>query len=88
MELVRLAGDAYAPRVDEHKRDGPSLRIHGAARTMAQLRQPLQPDRPARASEALKAAWKTRKTPADDLWRRARARLGVCVLTSRLFLDE
>lgn len=72
IKMVQMAGDAYALGIDEHERDGARLRIYSAAKTVADCFKHRNQIGLDVAIEALKAAWKTRKASADDLWRHAK----------------
>ncbi|MGF0669320.1 type IV toxin-antitoxin system AbiEi family antitoxin domain-containing protein [Stenotrophomonas maltophilia] len=72
IKMVQMAGDAYALGIDEHERDGARLRIYSPAKTVADCFKHRNQIGLDVAIEALKAAWKTRKASADDLWRHAK----------------
>ena len=72
IKMVQMAGDAYALGIDEHERDAARLRIYSAAKTVADCFKHRNQIGLDVAIEALKAAWKTRKASADDLWRHAK----------------
>lgn len=72
IKMVQMAGDAYASGIDEHERDGARLRIYSAAKTVADCFKHRNQIGLDVAIEALKAAWRTRKASADDLWRHAK----------------
>ncbi len=67
VRMVQVTGDAYTEGVEEHQRDGVTLRVYGAARTVVdcfKFRNKIGLDV---ALEALKDAWRSRKVTMAEL---------------------
>lgn len=73
VKMVQMTGDVYAAGVEEHLRDGVKLRVYGAAKTVVDCFKHRNKIGLDVALEALKDAWRMRKSSADDLWRYAQA---------------
>ena len=72
IRMVQMTSDAHAAGIEEHPRDGATLRVYSAAKTVAdcfKYRNNIGLDV---ALEALKDAWSARKASADELWRYAK----------------
>lgn len=71
IRMVQMAGDVHATGIEEHRRDGVTLRVYSAAKTVADCFKHRDKIGLDVAMEALKDAWRARKASADDLWRYA-----------------
>jgi len=72
LRMVQMTSRAYTAGIEEHERDGVTLRVYNAAKTVAdcfKYRSRIGLDV---VLEALKDAWATRKASADDLWHYAK----------------
>lgn len=67
-----MTGDAHAAGIEEHRRDGVTLRVYSAAKTVVDCFKHRNKIGLDVAMEALKDAWMARKASADDLWRCAK----------------
>ncbi|HQQ68743.1 MAG TPA: type IV toxin-antitoxin system AbiEi family antitoxin domain-containing protein [Alicycliphilus sp.] len=72
IKMVQMTGDVYAAGVEEHQRDGVTLRVYGAAKTVVDCFKHRNKIGLDVALEALKDARAKRKATADDLWRYAK----------------
>lgn len=62
-----MTGDNYAAGIEEHRRDGMTLRVYSAAKTVVDCFRHRNKIGLGVALEALKDAWMTRRAFADDL---------------------
>lgn len=72
IKMVQMTGDVYTAGVEEHQRDGVTLRVYGAAKTVVDCFKHRNKIGLDVALEALKDARAKRKATADDLWRYAK----------------
>ena len=72
LKMVQMTGDVYAAGVEEHQRDGVTLRVYGAAKTVVDCFKHRNKIGLDVALEALKDARAKKKATADDLWRYAK----------------
>ena len=72
VRMVQMTGEVYTAGIEEHLRDGVTLRVYGAAKTVVDCFKHRNKIGLDVAMEALKDAWRMRKASADDLWRYAR----------------
>lgn len=72
IKMVQMTGDVYAAGVEEHQRDGVTLRVYGAAKTVVDCFKHRNKIGLDVALEALKEARAKKKATADDLWRYAK----------------
>ncbi|MFT3813442.1 MAG: type IV toxin-antitoxin system AbiEi family antitoxin domain-containing protein [Acidovorax sp.] len=72
IKMVQMTDDVYAAGVEEHQRDGVTLRVYGAAKTVVDCFKHRNKIGLDVALEALKDARAKRKATADDLWRYAK----------------
>jgi len=72
IKMVQMTSDVYAAGVEEHQRDGVTLRVYGAAKTVVDCFKHRNKIGLDVALEALKDARAKRKATADDLWRYAK----------------
>jgi len=68
IKMVQMAGDVYVAGVEEHQRDGVTLRVYGAAKTVVDCFKHRNKIGLDVALEALKDARAKQKATADDLW--------------------
>lgn len=73
IKMVQMTGEAYTAGVEEHVRDGVTLRVYGAAKTVADCFKHRHKIGLDVALEALKDLRAQRKATTDDLWRHAKA---------------
>ena len=73
IKMVQMTGDVYTAGIEEHLRDGVTLRVYGAAKTVVDCFKHRNKIGLDVALEALKDAWRMRKASADELWRYAQA---------------
>lgn len=85
IKMVQMTGDVYTAGIEEHLRDGVTLRVYGAAKTVVDCFKHRNKIGLDVALEALKDARAKRKATADDLWRYAK----ICRVTNviRPYLD-
>ena len=72
LKMVQMTGDVYAAGVEEHQRDGVTLRVYGAAKTVVDCFKHRNKIGLDVALEALRDVRAKRKAMADDLWRYAK----------------
>lgn len=72
IKMVQMTADVYAAGVEEHQRDGVTLRVYGAAKTVVDCFKHRNKIGLDVALEALKDACAKKKATADDLWRYAK----------------
>ena len=72
IRMVQMTGDAHAAGIEEHRRDGVTLRVYSAAKTVVDCFKHRNKFGLDVAMEALKDAWRARKATADDLWQYAK----------------
>src|SRR5690606_41583323 len=72
VRMVQMTGEVYAAGIEEHLRDGVTLRVYGAAKTVVDCFKHRNKIGLDVALEALKDARAKRKATADDLWRYAK----------------
>lgn len=72
IKMVQMTDDVYAAGVEEHQRDGVTLRVYGAAKTVVDCFKHRNKIGLDVALEALKDARAKKKATADDLWRYAK----------------
>jgi len=72
IRMVQMTGDAHAAGIEEHRRDGVTLRVYSAAKTVVDCFKHRNKIGLDVAMEALKDAWRARKATADDLWQYAK----------------
>lgn len=72
IRMVQMTGDVHAAGIEEHRRDGATLRIYSPAKTVVDCFKHRNKIGLDVAMEALKDAWRMRKASADDLWRYAK----------------
>lgn len=68
LKMVQYASESFEAGIEVHQREGTSIRVYSAAKTVAdcfKYRQRIGLDV---ALEALRDAWAQRKASADDLW--------------------
>lgn len=78
IRMVQMTSDAHAAGIEKHLRDGVTLRVYSAAKTVVDCFKHRNKIGLDVALEALKDAWRARKASADDLWRYAK----VCRVTN------
>ena len=71
IRMVQMTGDVHAAGIEEHLRDGVTLRVYSAAKTVVDCFKNRNKIGLDVAMGALKGAWRARKASADDLWRYA-----------------
>ena len=71
IRMVQMTGDVHAAGIEEHRRDGATLRVYSAVKTVVDCFKHRNKIGLDVAMEALKDAWRTRKASVDDLWRYA-----------------
>lgn len=72
LKMVQMSQEVYTSGVEEHRRDGVTLRVTSVAKTVADCFKHRNKIGLDVALEALKDAQARRKTPVDDLWRYAK----------------
>lgn len=73
IRMVQMTGgDAHAAGVEEHLRDGVTLRVYSAAKTVVDCFKHRNKIGLDVALEGLKDAWGARKASAEDLWHYAK----------------
>jgi predicted transcriptional regulator of viral defense system len=72
IRMVQMTGDAHAAGIEEHRRDGVTMRVYSAAKTVVDCFKHRNKIGLDVAMEALKDAWRARKATADDLWQYAK----------------
>lgn len=72
IRMVQMTGDAHAAGIEEHLRDGVTLRVYSAAKTVVDCFKHRNKIGLDVAMEALKDACRARKASVDDLWRYAK----------------
>lgn len=72
IKMVQMTDDVYAAGVEEHQRDGVTLHVYGAAKTVVDCFKHRNKIGLDVALEALKDVRAKRKATADDLWRYAK----------------
>jgi predicted transcriptional regulator of viral defense system len=78
IRLVRFSGRALTERIEEYRIEGVPVRVYGVAKTVAdcfKFRNKVGLDV---ALEALRDAWRDRRTTMDELWQAA----SVCRMTN------
>jgi predicted transcriptional regulator of viral defense system len=71
LRMIQFTGEPYRHGVEEHRRDGTTLRVYGAAKTVAGCFKHRNKVGLAVAIEAPKDATRLRKAGFDDIWRAA-----------------
>ncbi len=72
VKMVQMTGDAYTAGVEEHVRDGVTLRVYGAAKTVVDCFKHRNKIGVDVALEALKDVRTKRKASVDELWQYAK----------------
>lgn len=72
IRMTQMTDAAHTVGIEEHRCDGVTLRVYGAAKTVVDCFKHRNKIGLDVAMEALKDAWRMRKASADDLWRYAR----------------
>ena len=72
IKMVQMTGAVYTAGIEEHLRDGVTLRVYSAAKTVADCFEHRNKIGLDVALEALKDVRAKRKASADDLWRYAK----------------
>ena len=72
VKMVQMARDVYSSGVEEHDRDGVTLRVYGIAKTVADCFKHRNKIGLDVALEALKDVRAKRLASADDLWQYAK----------------
>lgn len=72
IKMVQMTGDVYTAGIEEHQRDGVTLRVYGAAKTVVDCFKHRSKVGLDVALEALKDARARRTASANDLWRYAK----------------
>ena len=72
IKMVQMTGAVYTAGIEEHLRDGVTLRVYSAAKTVADCFKHRNKIGLDVALEALKDARAERMASADDLWRYAK----------------
>jgi predicted transcriptional regulator of viral defense system len=72
LKMVQMADDVHSAGIEEHERDGVTLRIYGAAKTVADCFKHRSKIGLDVALEALKEVRARHRASADDLWRYAK----------------
>ena len=72
IKMVQMTGAVYTAGIEEHLRDGVTLRVYSAAKTVADCSKHRNKIGLDVALEALKDARAERMASADDLWRYAK----------------
>ncbi|MBS1943381.1 MAG: AbiEi antitoxin N-terminal domain-containing protein [Bacteroidetes bacterium] len=72
IKMVQMTGDVYTTGIEEHLRDGVTLRVYSVAKTVADCFKHRNKIGLDVALEALKDVRAKRKASADDLWRYAK----------------
>jgi predicted transcriptional regulator of viral defense system len=72
LKMVQMAADAYSAGIEEHERDGVTLRVYGIAKTVADCFKHRNKIGLDVALEALKEVRAKRKASVDELWRYAK----------------
>lgn len=72
IKMVQMTGDAYSEGIETVERDGVTLRVYGAAKTVADCFKHRNKIGLDVALEALKEVRAKRKASADELWRYAK----------------
>jgi predicted transcriptional regulator of viral defense system len=78
LRIIRFSGLALSEMVEEHRIEGVSVRVYGAAKTVAdcfKFRNKVGTDV---ALESLRDCWRNRKATMDELWAAAR----ICRMTN------
>lgn len=78
IKMIQMKGEAYTAGIEEHLRDGVTLRAYGAAKTVVDCFKHRNKIGLDVALEALKDARAKRKATADDLWHFAK----ICRVTN------
>ena len=68
IRMVQMTGDIYTAGIEEHLRDGVTLRVYGAAKTVVDCFKHRNKIGLDVALEALHDGWSRRKVTADALW--------------------
>jgi len=69
--MVQMTGECYSAGIEEAVRDGVTLKVYSAAKTVADCFKHRNQIGLDVALDALKDAWAKRKATSDDLWRYA-----------------
>lgn len=72
VKMVQMTDKVYSAGIEEHMRDGVTLRVYGAAKTVVDCFKHRNKIGLDVALEALKDARRSAKATADDLWRYAK----------------
>lgn len=72
IKMVQMTGEVYAAGIEEHLRDGVTLRVYGVAKTVVDCFKHRNKIGLDVALEALKEVRAKRTATADDLWRYAK----------------
>ena len=72
LKMVQMTGDVYTAGIEEHLRDGVTLRVYSVAKTVADCFKHRNKIGLDVALEVLKDVRAKRKASADDLWRYAK----------------
>ena len=78
IKMVQMTGEVYAAGIEEHLRDGVTLRVYGVAKTVVDCFKHRNKIGLDVALEALKDVRAKHKATADDLWRYAK----ICRVTN------
>lgn len=78
IKMVQMTGEVYAAGIEEHLRDGVTLRVYGVAKTVVDCFKHRNKIGLDVALEALKDVRAKRTATADDLWRYAK----ICRVTN------
>lgn len=78
IKMVQMTGEVYAAGIEEHLRDGVTLRVYGVAKTVVDCFKHRNKIGLDVALEALKEVRAKRTATADDLWRYAK----ICRVTN------
>jgi predicted transcriptional regulator of viral defense system len=73
LRMIQFAGEHYSYGIEEHRRDGTTLRVYGVAKTVADCFKHRNKVGLDVAIEALKDATRQRKATFDEIWRAAEA---------------
>jgi predicted transcriptional regulator of viral defense system len=73
LRMIQFTGEHYGYGIEEHRREGTTLRVYGVAKTVADCFKHRNKVGLDVAIEALKDAIRHRKAGFDDLWRAAEA---------------
>lgn len=71
IRMVQMTDEVHVAGIEEHRRDGATLHVYSAAKTIVDCFKHRNKIGLDVAMEALKDAWRARKVSADDLWRYA-----------------